>query len=314
MQVFHDYREVVSTRRAAVTIGNFDGVHLGHRALLARVAAVAGPSRARAVLTFEPHPRAVLCPGSAPPRLCSAKDRRELLAGAGVELLLEQRFDREFAEKSPEAFVRDVLVDGLHAAHVVVGYDFSFGARARGDRETLVALGTSHDFTVEAVGAQHADGAVASSTRVRELVRAGDLEGAASVLGRRFHLSGVVVKGAQRGRTLGFPTANLRCDATLLPATGVYAGWLDWGRGPSRAVVNIGFNPTFGDRDARTVEAHVLGRDDLDLYDRRARLFLLRRLRAELRFDGPEALRAQILMDRDRAIEALDAAPLPSWP
>lgn len=314
MHVFSDYRELRATRRTALTVGNFDGVHLGHRALLERVVAARTGDVAAAVLTFEPHPRAVLCPETAPPRLCSLEDRRALLEAAGVDLLLEQRFDAAFAEKSPDAFVAEVLVGALRAARVVVGYDFTFGARASGTRETLTALGLTHDFTVEAVAAVDAGGAVASSTRVRDAVAAGDVETAGLVLGRCFHLSGVVVAGARRGRLLGFPTANLRCDTDLLPSTGVYAGWLDWGAGPAAAVVNVGFNPTFGDRGARTVEAHVLSGDALDLYDRRARLWLRERLRDERRFEGSGALRAQITADCEQARTIVSAARAPVWP
>ena len=311
MVVREDYREVHPGRRTAVTIGNFDGVHLGHRALLARVV---DSAFAPAVLTFEPHPRDILCPESAVPRLCTRADRLDLLASCGTELVLQQRFDLDFAAKSPEAFVREVLVGALQAAHVVVGYDFTFGARATGDFDALRTLGERFDFTVDSIPAVEVDGAVVSSTRVREAVRTGEIEAAGRLLGRPVSLTGEVVRGAQRGRLLGFPTANLRCDEGLLPATGVYSGWLDWGAGPRVAVVNIGVNPTFGAADAAKVEAHVVGGEALELYGERVRLYLRARIREERRFDGADALRAQIGRDRDAAATSLAEEPTPEWP
>ena len=178
------------------------------------------------------------------------------------------------------------------------------------------ALGEQWGFEVDVVRPQTVEsGLVASSTKVRELVRDGRLDGAAAVLGRPFHLVGEVVKGKQRGRGLGFPTANLAARNELLPRTGVYAGWLDWGHGARAAVANLGYNPTFNqDFERPTVEAHVIGADDLDLYGLEARLFFLARLREERRFDGVDALRAQIAADRDAAARAVaDRAP-PHFP
>ncbi len=299
----------------AVTIGNFDGVHLGHRALIDAATAFARSTDSLScVLTFEPHPVRVLAPRLAPPLICNRADKAHLLERAGVELLVEQPFDRDFAGISPETFARQVLWKGLAARHVVVGYDFTFGRKRAGTTSTLKTLGAELGFSVEVVEARVvAGGLVASSTKVREFVLGGRMRGAALVLGRPYHLFGRVVRGDQRGRGLGFPTANLAVDTELLPKVGVYAGWLDWGEGARAAVVNLGLRPTFTGGDAQPrVEAHVIDAE-LDLYGRDCRLFFAERLRDERRFDGIEALSAQIAADRDAARAVLAVAEAPLW-
>lgn len=320
MRVFGEYQGVEGlSEGSVVTIGNFDGVHRGHQALVRRVLDFAvNPTHAKSdyapvVLTFDPHPVRVLAPALAPPLICETPDKMHLLDRLGVHTVLSQRFDRAFAAQSPEAFVRAVLVDALRARHVVVGYDFTFGARRAGTTALLRSLGAELGFSVEVVEAQSVDGLVASSSKVREFVLQGRMDGAAMVLGRDYHVNGVVVRGAQRGRTLGFPTANLSVSNELLPQRGVYAGWLDWGAGPTAAVINLGFNPTFSDGAQATVEAHVIGRDDLALYDRSCRLFFSARLREEKRFDGAEALVTQIRRDADAARAVLAARTAPTW-
>jgi riboflavin kinase/FMN adenylyltransferase len=318
MQCFDDFATMPApTTGSSVTIGNFDGVHRGHRALLARTrAAASAQGLAVGVLTFRPHPVQVLAPDLAPPLVCSHADKRALLASLGVDLLLEQRFDRGFAALAPEVFARRVLRDALAARHVVVGYDFTFGARRAGTTDTLITLGAELGFGVEVVTAQAVgDGLVASSTRARAFLMEGKVEGAALVLGRPHHVNGTIVRGHQRGRTLGFPTANVQHADGLLPRRGVYAGWLDWGEGARPAVANLGFNPTFGDGPgAQTVEAHVIDAPDLDLYGKPVRLFFHRRLRDERKFESVEALRARIEADRDEARRLLAAAPTPAFP
>lgn len=316
MRVFGDYQGVQGlSDGSVVTIGNFDGVHRGHQALVRRVLDYAVESGcAPAILTFDPHPVRVLAPDLAPPLICEAADKTHLLDRLGVHTMLSQRFDRSFAAQSPDAFVRAVLVDALQARHVIVGYDFTFGARRAGTTAHLTALGAQLGFSVEIIEAQSVgDGLVASSSKVREFVMQGRMDGASLVLGRDYHVNGVVVRGAQRGRKLGFPTANLAVSNELLPQRGVYAGWLDWGNGPTPAVINLGFNPTFSDGDQATVEAHVIGGHELALYDLSCRLFFSKRLRAEKKFDGVDALVAQIRRDTDAAAALLtDRAP-PVW-
>ncbi|MEZ4463336.1 MAG: bifunctional riboflavin kinase/FAD synthetase [bacterium] len=315
MQRYPDFTAVCGLGRGtAVTIGNFDGVHRGHQALLHRVDAFAAGGRlSTLVLTFEPHPVRVLAPALAPPLITRLDEKLRLLAAHGVEGVVVQPFDRAFAALTPEAFVRDVLVDALGVKALVVGHDFTYGARRGGTTETLVAAGAQHGFEVEVVSAQAVgSGLVASSSKVREFVLEGRMDGAALVLGRPFSLIGEVVAGAQRGRKLGFPTANLAPESELLPRTGVYAGWLDWEGALRPAVVNVGHNPTFvAASDRPGVEVHVIGATALALYGRRCRLWFAERLREERRFDGVEALVAQIARDRDAAVALLATRPAP---
>jgi riboflavin kinase/FMN adenylyltransferase len=315
MQTAHDYRGLNLAPPSGVTIGNFDGVHRGHQALLDRVVAwrdrTAG-GRA-VVLTFDPHPVRVLAPQLAPPLITAPGDRRRLLEVRGIDQVLEQRFDRDFAALPPEAFVDRVLMSALGARYVVVGYDFTFGARRAGTVDVLRDLGAAHGFAVEVVPPQVVGGGlVASSTKVREFVLEGRVEGAALVLGRPFHVAGSVVSGDRRGRDLGFPTANLRPEGELVPRAGIYAGWLDWGEGLHRAAISVGVNPTFAANGLR-IEAHVLDAPPrLDLYGRRVHLYFLSRLRDEKRFDGVEALVEQIGRDCDEARVRLAAAAPPA--
>lgn len=300
---------------SAVTIGNFDGVHLGHRALIHRVRTyAAAQTLVPTVLTFDPHPVRVLAPTLAPLAIAALPEKLRLLEAAGIEAVLVQAFDRAFAALPPEVFIERVLVGALHARVVVVGYDFTFGAKRAGTTDVLRAAGARHGFAVEVVAAQTVGpGLVASSTKVREFVLEGRMDGAELLLGRPFSLVGRVVEGAKRGRLLGFPTANLAVENELLPRTGVYAGWLDAGAGPQAAVINVGHNPTFQEAAGRPgVEVHVIGSVGLDLYGRRCRLHLVERLREERRFEGIEALVAQIGRDRDAAAACLAARSAPA--
>jgi riboflavin kinase/FMN adenylyltransferase len=292
-------------RRVVLTLGNFDGVHLGHRAIVQRAV-----SEARAVggqvvvLTFHPHPVAVLAPERSPPLLQSLRDRLAFLRDLGADVTVVQRFTPRFAALEPEAFVRDFLGTHLELLHVVVGYNVSFGRGRAGSVETLHALGPQLGFAVDAVGPVTVGEEQVSSTALRRMIAAGDVRSAQALLGRRFTLRGRVVRGEQRGRILGFPTANLhqRRDL-LLPADGVYAvcARLDGRTYP--AVLNIGVRPTFGTLQ-RTVEAHLLDFDQ-PLYGRWLVLELVDRLRGEQRFAGPEALRQAIAADVTRAREVL---------
>jgi riboflavin kinase/FMN adenylyltransferase len=292
--------------RTAVTIGNFDGVHRGHQAVLGQLVDRArGAGLATVAITFDPHPLAVLYPERAPERLTTLEHRLELLAAAGLDAALVMEFTRELATWSPERFVADVLVGALHADLVVVGGDTRFGHRNSGDVDTLRTLGRQHGFAVEVV-ADLGDGVHVgrprwSSTWVRELVAAGDVDTAAQVLGRPHRVTGEVVHGEHRGRLLGYPTANMSPDSVgVVPADGVYAGWLVvlGGETPERlpAAISVGTNPTFEDRQRR-VESYVLDRDDLDLYGRTVAVEFVRRLRPTVRFDGVDALITQMAND-----------------
>ena len=290
-----------------LTLGNFDGTHLGHQAIVRRAVARAREAAGLAVaLTFEPHPVGVLAPARAPLMLQTLHDRLASLAGLGIDVTVVQRFTRAFAALDPEAFVRDFLLRHLELAHVVVGYNVNFGRDRAGTSETLRALGARLGFGVEVVGpvATAGDGEQVSSTRLRALLQAGDMPRAQTLLGRPYALRGRVVVGARRGRTLGFPTANLHLRAgLLLPPDGVYAVGVEVDGRAHEGVLNIGVRPTFAGK-RRTIEVHLLDFDG-DLYRRWLVVKVIERLRGEQAFSGPEALRAAIARDVERARRVL---------
>jgi riboflavin kinase/FMN adenylyltransferase len=290
-----------------VTIGNFDGVHLGHQHLLAGLVARASDLDAAAVVTtFDPHPMTVVHPDSAPPRLTTLDHRLALLGARGVDGVLVLPFTPELSLWSPDEFVRRVLVTALHAIEVQVGENFRFGHRAAGDVTTLRAEGAEHGFEVVAVPLT-GDVTRWSSTYVRQCLAEGDVASAAAALGRPHRVEGPVVEGDKRGRELGYPTANLDLPregaATAVPADGVYAGWLTRADGTRLpAAISIGTNPTFGGT-TRRVEAYVLDRDDLELYGEHVAVDFLARLRETVTFDGVEPLLEQMAKDVDQARE-----------
>ncbi len=293
-----------------LTLGNFDGVHLGHQAIIRDAVARARGIRARAVaLTFEPHPLAVLVPERAPPIIQPLHDRLLLLRALGVDVTVLQRFTRRFASLDPEPFVTNFLLRHLDLAHVVVGYNVNFGRARAGTADTLRALGAKHGFGVEVVGPVEVEGEQVSSTVLRDVLVAGDMARARRLLGRPYAFRGRVVVGDRRGRTLGFPTANLHLrPRLLLPADGVYAVVAEVDSVRHAGVLNVGVRPTFGGQ-RRTIEVHVLDFDG-DLYRRWMTVHLLARLRGESAFAGPEALRAAITADvaHARRVLAGDAA------
>ena len=290
-----------------IVVGNFDGVHLGHRHVLDRAREVADAHGLGLVaVTFDPHPMAVLRPDHAPTSLTTLESRAELLAEAGADDLLALPFDRDVASWTPEEFIERVLVTTLHAAAVVVGANFRFGNRAAGDVATLHEAGSRHGFSAEGIPL---DGGpqVWSSTYVRTCLAAGDVAGAAQALGRPYAVRGTVVRGDQRGRELGYPTANVPTDPqTAAPADGVYAGHLrrlDTGeRFP--AAISVGTNPTFDGERERRVESYVLDRTDLDLYDVAVEVEFLHHLRGMVAFASVDELLVQMAEDvaRTRAL------------
>ncbi len=289
---------------SVVTIGVFDGVHRGHQRIVTRAAAAAaGLGLPLVVATFEPHPVEVIRPGSHPRLLCTLRRRAQLLAELGAAAVCVLEFTLEFSRLGPDEFVRTVLADRLHARRVVVGENFRFGHRAAGDLALLAELGEKYDFRAEGVPLLAQDGVTMSSSAIRDLLAAGDVAGAARGLGRPHRVEGVVVRGDQRGRALGFPTANLEtAEHTAIPADGVYAGWLasldadghEAERWP--AAISVGTNPTFDGRH-RVVEAYALDRDDLDLYGVHVAVDFAARLRGMVRFDSVDALVGQMRLD-----------------
>jgi riboflavin kinase/FMN adenylyltransferase len=305
MRVFRHTTATGADRGAVVAVGNFDGVHRGHQAVIAAAKQVAQDVAAPfAVLTFEPHPRSVFQPGAPPFRLTPFRAKSRALENLGVDLLFTLHFDLDFAQKSAEDFVAEALVAGLGVRQVVVGYDFVFGNRRRGTPELLKAEGQKQGFGVSVVAPVAGSGGVAySSTQIRELLVAGQPREAAALLSRPWEIEGRVETGDRLGRTIGFPTANIALADYLRPAAGVYAvragveagaatRWFD-------GAANLGWRPTVGGTDLR-LEAHLFDFDG-DLYGQHLRVAFIERLRPEQRFDGLEALKAQIAADCQKA-------------
>ncbi len=297
MEVVRGHKYASGARPAAVAIGNFDGVHLGHRALIARAKLLAEAHDARTVvLTFDPHPASVFAPSTAPKQLSSLERRIELLGEAGADLVVIEPFTRELATCAPHAFIEDVVLHSLRASAVVVGYDFTYGANRMGTTEALRAQGNRAGIEVDVVPAIERDGEVASSTRIRSHLREGNLAAAERLLGRRWDIDGLVVHGAARGRTIGVPTANIAPHSDLPISGGIYAVTLRVDGTELPAVASLGTNPTFVEGGAQTLEVHVLDWDG-DLYDKVVRTTFVARLRDEEKYDSIDALVAQINAD-----------------
>ena len=315
--------------RSIVTIGAYDGLHIGHREVIDRVIARARATGRRSVLvTFDRHPASLVRPESAPKLLTDHEQKIELLRATGIDAVAVVRFDAAQAAESPDDFVRRVLIECLAVEHIIVGADFHFGRGRAGNVALLEQLGRADGatnagrdtgFTVEPVALVPGnDGVTASSTEIRRLITEGDIAAANAMLGRPYQMRGVVAHGDKRGRTIGFPTANVEVPAGICrPADGVYAAWYTR---PSTgevlpAAVNIGRRPTFyDDAPVSLVEAHVIGRPNdessdryLDLYGEQAQITFVKRLRGEKKFDGLESLAAQLVRDIDDAKAALAA-------
>ncbi|HEU0031172.1 MAG TPA: bifunctional riboflavin kinase/FAD synthetase [Kofleriaceae bacterium] len=297
-----------ATSGAAVAIGNFDGVHVGHRALVERTRELAAAHGARSVvLTFDPHPAAVVG-ARAPAQLTTIDRRLELLAEAGIDAVCVEPFTKELASRAPHAFIDDVVIFALRARAIVVGYDFSYGHGRAGTTDALRSHGAHAGIEVDVLPAVQVDGVVASSSKIRSLLLAGDVPAAARLLGRRWDVDGVVIHGAKRGRTIGVPTANIATDGDLPLAPGIYAVTLATRSGaPLPAVASLGTNPTFVDGGGLVLEVHVLDWDG-DLYDQRVRITFASRLREERKYETVDALIAQIRRDIDDARAVLAAS------
>jgi riboflavin kinase/FMN adenylyltransferase len=311
MRVFRHSTAAAADRGAVIAIGNFDGVHLGHQRVIAAAKdAAAAASAPFAVLTFEPHPRSVFQPGAPPFRLTPFRAKSRALENLGVELLFTLHFDLAFAQKSAEAFVADLLIAGLGVRAVVVGYDFVFGNRRRGTAALLQEEGRKQGFDVEIIAPVKGPGGVAySSTLIREHLVAGRPREAAGLLGRDWEIEGRVELGDRLGRTIGFPTANIMLEDYLRPAAGVYAVRAGVDEGAATrwfaGAANLGWRPTVGGKDLR-LETHLFDFDG-DLYGKHLRVVLVEHLRPEQRFDGLDALKAQIAADCAKARQILAA-------
>lgn len=303
--------------RTVVTIGAYDGVHLGHQAVIEQVRALAAELDARSVvLTFDQHPAMVVRPESAPRLLTNHDQRLELLAETGIDATVVISFDAEQAHETPESFVQRVLVAALGVRTIVVGKDFHFGHDRKGNVDLLEKVGRTNDFDVRPIElVKRVDGVdePISSTAIRRALAGGDITRAARLLGRQHEVRGTVVRGDQRGRLLGFPTANVAVpNTTCMPADGVYAGWYERPDDPAGAsvhpcAINIGRRPTFYEHaDSSLLEAHLIDFSG-DLYGERAEIRFAHFLRSERKFDGIEAIVAQLTLDVQHARERLEA-------
>ncbi|HUF99883.1 MAG TPA: bifunctional riboflavin kinase/FAD synthetase [Ilumatobacter sp.] len=297
--------------RTVVTIGVYDGLHLGHQAVIAEVRAKAAERGARsAVVTFDPHPAFVVRPESAPRLLTDQYQREKLFEATGIDAVVVVPFDLAQAHEPAIDFVQRVIVDCLHAEHIVVGEDFHFGHDREGNVDLLRKVGDRFGFEVEPLElVERADGVSepVSSTAIRRALAGGDISRALTMLGRPFEVRGVVVSGDQRGRLLGFPTANVEVPNRMcLPADGVYAGWYERPNGDKHpCAINIGRRPTFYEHaDHSLLEAHLIGFEG-DLYGEAANVSFVAFLRSERKFDGIDALIAQLRQDVDHATEIL---------
>ena len=293
-------------RGAVIAIGNFDGVHLGHRALLARGKAIASDgNKAFGVLTFEPHPRSLFRPDEAPFRITPPAIKHRLLGDCGVDFIVSLPFDWDFASQSAEEFVQKILVGPLAPSHVIVGHDFRFGQLRKGSAETIEAAGIA---VTEFAPALSGTGEKYSSTAVRQALRLGDIDAANAILGWEWEIEGPVMRGDRRGHELGFPTANVLLGGLLHPSYGIYAtlvrieGEEQW----RPAATNIGIRPMFELKQGQ-VEAHILDFEDRDIYGKNLRIKPVRKLRGEAKFTSLEALVAQISADCDQAGQILSA-------
>lgn len=308
MRIIHDLTELTEpVHRAVVTIGNFDGVHLGHREVFRRVVCRARELAGTAVVvTFVPHPLKVLDPERAPRLLNTYAEKERLVAASCIDLMVSLPFTRELAAMPAERFVREVLVGRLGLCHLIIGYDYAFGRNREGDVPFLQDKGRECGFTVEVLDPVAEGGQVFSSTLIRHRLGAGDVAGVVGLLGRHFTLEGRVIHGANRGQKLGFPTANLLTDKEILPRPGVYAVRVRHGETFHDGVMNIGFNPTFG-TERISLEVHLLDFSG-DLYGETLRVYFVERLRGERVFPSPEALVQAIAGDIARARELLEKA------
>ncbi len=282
---------------SCLTIGNFDGVHLGHQALIGRTRDAARALGVPAVVvTFDPHPVRFFTGRPHPPCITTPAQKARCIAALGVDALLTLTFDGTLAAMPPERFVEDILVGQLRVRQLFIGYDYAFGKGRAGNYDLVARLGARLGFVVEQIPPVLVDGVVVSSTRIRDLLLAGDVWGVRPLLGRFHAIEGTVVPGQRRGGALlGFPTANVLLTDELFPKTGVYCAWAEWDGLKYPAVLNIGFNPTFGG-EVLSVEAHLLD-FSADLYGRHLTLHLVQRLRGERKFADVEELRAQIARD-----------------
>ncbi|NJD56965.1 MAG: bifunctional riboflavin kinase/FAD synthetase [Nitrospirae bacterium] len=293
---------------SVVTLGNFDGLHLGHQELVRMVIRRAREINGKSmVVTFRPHPLKVLAPEKCPPLISIYEEKIQLFEKLGIDVLVKIPFSLRFAEMTPRQFVKEILCDTLGARDIFVGYNYRFGKGREGTTRTLKQMGEEFGFTVHEVDQISLNGEVISSTKIRQLLTGGDVEHAARLLGRPYAITGIVIRGDSRGKTLGFPTANIASKHSIIPADGVYAVKLFVRDRCLDGIVNIGVRPTF-DTHSLAIEAHVFDFNE-DLYGEEITLFFIRKIREEKKFATAEALIDQITKDISAAKEILAESP-----
>ena len=300
MKIFHSINEFHSNKKTILTLGTFDGVHIGHAAILKKLTQNTNNGEFEStVLTFFPHPRIVLQGKSDLKLLNTINEKMELLETIGIENLIIHPFDESFAQLSAEEFVKTVLVDQLHVQKIIIGYDHRFGKNRTANIDDLITFGTQYGFEVEQISAQEINAISISSTKIRTALETGDIQLANEYLGYAYFLSGTVVKGKQLGRTIGFPTANIELEEAykLVPKNGVYVVRSEIEGKHVFGMMNIGFNPTVQGKN-RTIEAHFFD-FDADIYNRHIKVSILQRIRSEKKFESVELLTKQLEDDRN---------------
>ena len=300
MKIFHSINEFHSDKKTIVTIGTFDGVHLGHAAILKKLTQnTQNETFESTVLTFFPHPRMVLQGKSDLKLLNTINEKIELLEKIGIDNLIIHPFDEKFAELNAEAFVSTILVDHLRVQKIIIGYDHRFGKNRTANIDDLISFGAQYGFEVEQISAQEIDEISISSTKIRTALEEGDIQLANEYLGYSYFLSGTVVKGKQLGRTIGFPTANISLeeDYKLVPQNGVYIVQAEIDSKTIYGMMNIGFNPTVQGKQ-KTIEVHLFD-FDTDIYNRKIQVAILQRIRSEKKFESIELLTKQLEEDRN---------------
>lgn len=300
MKIFHSINEFHSDKKTIVTIGTFDGVHLGHAAILKKLTQnTQNETFESTVLTFFPHPRMVLQGKSDLKLLNTINEKIELLEKIGIDNLIIHPFDEKFAELNAEAFVSTILVDHLRVQKIIIGYDHRFGKNRTANIDDLISFGAQYGFEVEQISAQEIDEISISSTKIRTALEEGDIQLANEYLGYSYFLSGTVVKGKQLGRTIGFPTANISLeeDYKLVPQNGVYVVQAEIDCKTIYGMMNIGFNPTVQGKQ-KTIEVHLFD-FDTDIYNRKIQVAILQRIRSEKKFESIELLTKQLEEDRN---------------
>ncbi len=313
MEIFrHSEDRSLSISKPILSMGNFDGIHLGHQALLQRVVQEAKSQGGRSVvLTFEPHPLKILAPERAPRLILAHKDKMRLFQSSGVEVVIIQAFNPTFANVEAEEFVRHYLIDRLKVHKIWVGRDLRFGKGRKGRVEDLIRWGAEGGLKVGIVEPIQLEGARISSSRIRKLIEQGDVHEVHRFLGRYHFVSGRVAPGHQRGRNLGFPTANIVTRIEVLPLDGIYATFLQVDGRLWPSVTNLGFNPTFGE-GPRTIESYIFDFQE-DLYGQPVSLFFIKRIREEKKFPSPDLLVKQMKKDVLSAQEILSRIELDKW-